>query len=156
MRALLKRDMVTLIEVDELREFAGVFLVEKPGKVTQRLIVDARVSNLPAVSLVKSEGLSRVEVTLENDDVDPGELSRLARLHVGLADVKDAFHRLKISKRYSSFLPFLKWKVQKWEHLWLDACAPVLATNRWVTPGVFFLPESNRRGNVATPSLDIL
>ena len=50
-----------------------------------------------------SEGLSRVEVALENDDEDPGELSRLAGLHLGLADVKEAFHRLIISKLYSSF-----------------------------------------------------
>ena len=33
-----------------------------------------------------------------------GELSRLAGLHFGLADVKDAFHRFKISTQYSSFL----------------------------------------------------
>ena len=55
------------------------------------------------VSLVTSEGLSGVEVALENDDEDPGELSRLAGLHLGLADVKDAFHRLIMSKLYSSF-----------------------------------------------------
>ena len=30
MRALLKRDTVHLIEVDEVREHVGVFLVEKP------------------------------------------------------------------------------------------------------------------------------
>ena len=42
-RALLKRDMVTLIEVDEVRENAGVFLVEQRGKDTQRLIIDVRV-----------------------------------------------------------------------------------------------------------------
>ena len=80
-RTLLKRDIVTLIDVGEVRERAGVFLVEKPGKDTQRLIIDARVSNLhflppPGVSLVTSEGLSRVEVALENDGDDPGELSR--------------------------------------------------------------------------------
>ena len=79
-RALLKRDLITLIEVDEVREHAGVFLVEKPGKDTQRLIIDARVSNLhflppPGVSLVTSEDLSRVEVALGNDVEDPGELS---------------------------------------------------------------------------------
>ena len=50
-----------------------------------------------------SEGLGRVEVALEIDDVDPGELSRLASLRLGLADVKDAFHRFKILKLYSSF-----------------------------------------------------
>ena len=91
-----------------MRERVGVFLVEKPGKDARRLIIDARVSNLhflhpPGVSMVTSEGLSRVEVALENDDVDHGELSRLASLHLGFADVKDAFHRFKISKLYSSF-----------------------------------------------------
>ena len=60
-----------------------------------------------------SEGLSRVEVALENDDVDPGELSRMASLHLGLADVKDAFHRFKISKLYSSF--FALPEVEGWE-----------------------------------------
>ena len=60
----LKRDMVNLIEADEVRERVGVFLVDKPGKDTQRRIFDARVSNLhllppPGVSLVTSEGLSR-------------------------------------------------------------------------------------------------
>ena len=75
-RALLKRDMVTLIQVDEVREHAGVFLVEKPGKDTQRLRIDARVSNLhflpsPGISLVTSDWRSRVEVALENDDEDP-------------------------------------------------------------------------------------
>ena len=40
---------------------------KEPGKDTQRLIIDARVSNLhflppPGVGLVTSEGLSRVEV----------------------------------------------------------------------------------------------
>ena len=68
----MKRDMVNQTEADEVRERVGVFLVEKPGKDTQRLIIDARVSNLhflhpPGVSLVTSEGLSRVEVALEND-----------------------------------------------------------------------------------------
>ena len=32
LRAPLKRDLVTLIDVNEVREHAGVFLVEKPGK----------------------------------------------------------------------------------------------------------------------------
>ena len=32
-RALLKRDMVNLIEADEVRERVGVFLVEKPGNI---------------------------------------------------------------------------------------------------------------------------
>ena len=59
-RAPMKPDMVNLIG----RERVGIFSVEKPGKDTQRLIIDARVSNLHflpplGVSLVTSEGLSR-------------------------------------------------------------------------------------------------
>ena len=99
--------------MDEVREHADVFLVEKPGKNTQRLIIDARVSNCiflppPGVSLVTSESLSRVEVALENDDVDPWGLSRLASFYLGLVDVKDAFHRFTISKLYSSFVALLE------------------------------------------------
>ena len=44
---------------------------------------------------------------MENDDVDPGELSRLTSLQLGL-DVKDVFHRFKISKLYSSFFVLLE------------------------------------------------
>ena len=53
-RALLKRDMVTLIEVDEVREHAGVFLVS-----------NLHFLHPPGVSFVTSEELSRVEVALE-------------------------------------------------------------------------------------------
>ena len=53
--------------------------------------------------MVTSEGLSRAEVELNNEDEDPDGLSKLACLHLGLADVKDAFHRFKISKLYRSF-----------------------------------------------------
>ena len=59
-RDIMKRDMVNLIETDEVL----VFSWWKTGKNTQRLIIDVRVSNLhfllpPEVSLVTSEGLSR-------------------------------------------------------------------------------------------------
>ena len=63
----------------------------------------ARVRHTFPKLLETSEGMSRVEVALENDDEDPGELSRLAGLYLGLADVKDAVHRFKISKLYCSF-----------------------------------------------------
>ena len=125
-RALLKRDLVTLIVVDEVREHVGVFLYEKPWKDTQRRIIDARVSNMHSlpqlgVSLVTSDGQSRVEVALENDDEDPGELSNMAGLHFVLADVKDAFHRFKISKLYTSFFWDARWGSgsplsSKWHH----------------------------------------
>ena len=57
----------------------------------------------PGVSVVTSEGPSRVEVTLDDDDDGVSDLSKAAGLHMGLADVKDAFHRFKISRLYSSF-----------------------------------------------------
>ena len=139
----MKRDMVNLIEADEVRERVGVFLVGKTREGYTKADNRCESQQLALLALAWSQ-LSRVEVTLENDDVDLGELSRLASLHLGLADVKDAFHRFKISKLYSSFL---KWKVEKWP-LWLDACALVSAACRWVTLGVYFLSESNRRGNV--------
>ena len=99
-RALMKRDLVTLIEVDEVREHARVFLVEKPGTNTQRLIIHARVSNMhflppPGVSLVTSKDLSRVEIALGDNAEDPDELPNLAGLHLGLADVKDAFPQIQ-------------------------------------------------------------
>ena len=92
--------MVNLVGVDEVREHVGVFLVEKPGKDTQRLIIDARVSHLhflppPRISLVTSEGLSRVEVAGESDDEDLGKLSRSAGLYLGLADVKEEIQNFK-------------------------------------------------------------
>ena len=94
-------------------------LSEALGKKHKRLIIDARVSNLhflppPGVSLVTSEGLSRVEVAFENDDEDPGELSILAGLHLGLADVKDALNRETVQLL---LLPSLRCKVRKWEPL---------------------------------------
>ena len=99
-RDLLTRDLVTLIEVDEVREHAGVFLVDKTrDRYTaadhSRGQQHAFKNLHRGVSLVTSEGLSRAEVALENDDEDPGELSKLAGLHLGLADVKDAFRRFE-------------------------------------------------------------
>ena len=156
-RALLKRDMVTLIEVDEVREHAGVFLVEKPGKDTQRLIIDARVSNLhflppPGVSLVTSEGLSRVEVALENDDEDPGELSRLAGLHLGLADVEDALHRFKIFETVQLLLCPSRSGRSRSGGPFGWTCVLLFqqpADGSYVEP--VLLSESNRRGNVGEP-----
>ena len=80
----------------------------------------------PGVSLVTSEGLSRVEVALGDNDEDPEVLSKLAGLHLELADVNDAFHRLKISKLYSSFfaLPEVLGKE-------LGACFTAAAVYRW-------------------------
>ena len=74
-----------------MRERAGVFfLVENTNKKSQQLTIDTR-----GTRNVYTQGFSRVEVT---DDDDGSDLSKVAGLHLGLADVKDAFHRFNIPK----------------------------------------------------------
>ena len=83
-----------------------------------------------------------------------GKLSRLAGLYLGLADVKDAFHRFKISKLYSSF--FALPEVESMEegapwigrvchcfsslpmgHTWsLFFCQKAIEEAMWATPGL--------------------
>ena len=148
-RALMKRDMVNLIETDEMRERVGVFLVEKPGKDTQRLIIGARVSNLhflppPGVSLVTSEGLSRVEVALENDDVVPGELSRLASLRLGLGclpQIQDL-----------ETVQLLLCPCRSWEPIWLDVCRCFSSLPMGHTRSLFFCKRAIEEAVWATPS----
>ena len=133
---------------------------KKPGKDTQRLIIDARVSNMhslppPGVSLVTSEGLSRVEVALENDDEDPGELSKIAGLHWGLADVKDACHRFKISKLYSSFFALPDVRGEEVELPWLGRVCPCFSSlpmgHTW---SLFFCQKAFEEAMWATPGLE--
>ena len=89
------------------------FLVEKSEKDWYRLIVDARNSNLyfsfpSGVSMKTSEELSRVEDSLENEDVDPGELFRLTNLEDAFR--RSVFCRIKVSKLCSSFVVLLEVK----------------------------------------------
>ena len=79
----MKRDLVTLVWVEEVRERAGVYLEEKPNNNSQR--IDTKVSSthcLPLhVSLVTSKGLSRLEVALDEDGDSACDLSKVAGLH---------------------------------------------------------------------------
>ena len=91
------------------------------------------------VSLVTSEGLSRVEVALENDGGDPSELSRLAGLHLCLADAFFALPEVegqevggalvgRVCPCFSS-LPM--------GHTWsLFFCQKVIEEAMWATPGL--------------------
>ena len=115
--------MVNLIEADEVSERVGVFPIEKPGKDTQRLIVDARLSNLhflhpPGVSLATSEGLSRVEVALENGDVGPGRCVEIGRFAHGPDQCERCLSQIQDLKTVQLlFLPFLRWKVRKYNSI---------------------------------------
>ena len=79
----------------------GIFFVLKSNRTRLRMITDCRPTNqifreAPGVSLMTAEGLGRVEVEL-SDEVwgDPAALSAV-QTFVGLSDVKDCFHRLRV------------------------------------------------------------
>ena len=86
------------------KEVVGVFFVWKSNKQAIRLIIDARRSNRrfrvpPGVSLCTAEGFSRIELELPAG-VDPNSEEGIKMvndtvIHVGLADVKDFFHRMR-------------------------------------------------------------
>ena len=91
----------------------GVFFVWKSSRTKLRMITDARMSNQhfvdpPGVSLLSGEGFGRIEVKLEDatwfDEIIGDSLS----IHVGLSDVKDCFHRMRVPSwlaRYFAWEP---------------------------------------------------
>ncbi|CAE8693166.1 unnamed protein product [Polarella glacialis] len=86
------------------RDYVGCFFVWKSNRTKQRLILDARLPNLrfrdpPGVDLCSAESFSRIEVELDSE-IDPlgpayAELVRRVTVALGLADVKDCFHRCR-------------------------------------------------------------
>ncbi|CAK0900771.1 unnamed protein product [Prorocentrum cordatum] len=90
----------------------GLFTVEKDGGAAQRLIVDARRANEcfqapPGVSLLSSEGLSRIEVELPaSAPLGPGQAAKLLEdfcLSIGLSDVSNCFRRLRVPAWLSDY-----------------------------------------------------
>ena len=90
----------------------GLFAVEKDGGAAQRLIVDARRANEffkapPGVSLLSSVGLARFEVELPADaplgSDRAAELLKDFYLAVGLSDVSNCFHRLRVQSWLSDY-----------------------------------------------------
>ena len=76
----MKRDLVTLIWAEEVRERVGVFLDGEPNNNSHWLIIDAVVSNMhflspPRVGLTTSEGVGCVEVAMDDDDDGAIDLS---------------------------------------------------------------------------------
>ena len=90
----------------------GVFFVKKSDGKKIRMIIDARGANMrfrepPGVQLLTSDGFSRIEVT-PPEGLSPGSEDYDAymkewKVHVGLSDVKDCFHRLRQPKWLSEF-----------------------------------------------------
>ena len=83
---------------------------KQEGKV--RLIVDARLVNMrfvapPSVTLMTSEGFGMIEIEME-DGIGPEspegqEALEALDLVLGIGDIADAFHRLKIDREFSTY-----------------------------------------------------
>ena len=85
------------------KNFVGVFFVWKSGNTRLRMISDARLANLdfeepPPVSLLTGEGMGAIEVELEDVDLSDYELLDSLLFWLGLSDVKDCFHRMRVPK----------------------------------------------------------
>ncbi|CAK0833049.1 unnamed protein product, partial [Prorocentrum cordatum] len=94
------------------KERIGMFFVWKDGRRRLRLIVDARRTNAhfrdpPGVELLSSEGLARIEVHMPDAGFSSYEDLRAAlqaqQVYIGMADVKDCFHRMRIDSALSQY-----------------------------------------------------
>ncbi|CAK0823925.1 unnamed protein product, partial [Prorocentrum cordatum] len=94
------------------KERIGMFFAWKDGRRRLRLIVDARRANAhfrdpPGVELLSSEGLARVEVHMPDAGFSSYEGLRAALeaqlVYIGMADVKDCFHRMRIDSALSQY-----------------------------------------------------
>ena len=101
-----------LVYTQKPKCMVGVFFVKKSDGKKIRMIIDARGANMrfrepPGVHLLTSDGFSRVEV-IPPKGLSPGSeeydaYMREWKVHVGLSDVKDCFHRLRQPKWLSEF-----------------------------------------------------
>ena len=81
--------------------FVGIFFVWKSSRTRLRMITDGRLSNAkfrdaPPVSLMTSEGLGRIEIELDQELLGSGDFLENFSVHVGLSDVENCFHRLRV------------------------------------------------------------
>ena len=111
-RRLVESGLFRLLLEEDAIEQVSIFFVIKKGKALVRLVIDARASNRhfvapPGVSLCSTEGMSRIEVQLpEHIPLDsPAGLRIIEQLllSLGVADVADAFHRMRIPKALSRY-----------------------------------------------------
>lgn len=86
----------------------GVFFVWKSSRTKLRMITDARRSNAcfrdpPGVSLMTGEGLGRIEVVFEDATWTTHEMVDSVSTYIGLSDVRDCFHRMRVPGWLSRF-----------------------------------------------------
>ena len=93
---------------------------------------------------------------MESDDEDPGETVEIGRfVCLGLADMKDAFHRFKISKLYSSFFALPEVEGQAVGAPWIGRVCPCFSSlpmgHTW---SLFFCQKAIEEAMWATPWLE--
>ena len=81
--------------------FVGIFFVWKSSRTRLRLITDARLPNswflpAPGVTLMTSESFGRFEVEFECEVHEDLVAQDAMQVVLGLSDVKDCFHRLRV------------------------------------------------------------
>ena len=111
-RRLIHSGLFRLIHAADRKEEVGIFFVAKKGKTKVRLVIDARRSNVhfaspPSVDLLTGEGLAGIEIELPAE-LDPhsdaaASLLEKVKVSLGVSDVSDAFHRMRICKELSAY-----------------------------------------------------
>ncbi len=104
-----------LVYTQSPKSFCGVFFVKKSDGKKIRMIIDARGTNRlfkepPGVHLLTSDGFSRIELDVPQG-IYPGEPAyenfiSQRKIHMGLSDVKDCFHRLRQPKWLAEYFCF--------------------------------------------------
>ena len=81
--------------------YVGVFFVWKSSRTKLRMITDARLSNArfrtaPGVTLMTSESFGRFEFVVDSEVLNDHIANEAIQIVLGLSDVKDCFHRLRV------------------------------------------------------------
>ena len=84
-RRLVSSGLFRLIPADQAKEYVGIFFVTKKGKAKVRLVIDARRSNCHFADPTS------IELCTGSMFGQLGELENEDTLHIGHADIKDAF-----------------------------------------------------------------
>ena len=110
----------------------------KKGREKMRLILDCRAANRhfvlpPSTELLSSEGFSRFEAEL-----DGGLDLEALRLYLGIADVKDCFHRMKFEGPISEYFCYEGGYASEFGITQIDGKA--VSGDTWIYPAAAVLP----------------
>ena len=105
----------------------GVFFVWKSSRTKLRMITDARKANKmfrepPGVTLMTGEGIGRIEIEVDGDVWASHDAMEAVTTFIGLSDVKDCFHRMRVPNWLSRYFAWsaVPAKVVNLQGTWLD------------------------------------